>query len=138
MEGKGKTGAGLSGMGDVEVGLELRALSAATAGRQELLMGTVAGCERKESRCLKAGFSNLSLVDIFLGMDNSHRSGQWWWCWVAGGRKVLCLAGGLGNIPGLLPQRPAASISVSTKIASCLWTRNKTAPSESHCSESMA
>lgn len=53
-EGKGKTGAGLSGVGDVELGFELRALSAATAGRQELLMGTVAECERKESGCLES------------------------------------------------------------------------------------
>lgn len=54
-EGKGKTGAGLSGVGDdVELGFELRAPSAATAGRQELLLGAVAGCERKESACLES------------------------------------------------------------------------------------
>ena len=41
-------------MGDVELGFELRALSAATAGRRELLMGTVAECERKESGCLES------------------------------------------------------------------------------------
>lgn len=62
--GKGKTGAGLSGVGDIELGFELRTPSAATAGRQELLLGAVAGCERKELDVLKAGFSNLSLVDL--------------------------------------------------------------------------
>ena len=65
-EGKGKTGAGLSGVGDIELGFELRTPSAATAGRQELLLGAVAGCERKELDVLKAGFSNLSL-DYLLG-----------------------------------------------------------------------
>ena len=46
-EGKGKTEGGLSGV-------ELTAHSAATVGRQELLMGAVAGYEREESGCLES------------------------------------------------------------------------------------
>lgn len=56
-EGKGKTGGGLSGV-------ELRAPSAATVGRQELLMGAVAGYRERSLDVLRAGFSSLSLVDL--------------------------------------------------------------------------